>query len=715
MQTINHFITISMEASPSPLTPRDVNRSTPAASERKTSHKILEATDRLIFQDTENVPLHECDGLQSPSITDTFSSPTKSDSPNKQTSPRKRPGNHQTIALTEAALRENEGLTRAIKILEDESSGSEVHNVDNDTVSTIEAPQGYAGMDDTGFTTFSAVPNADMTLFAQIGQSPVRSEFSSPFKSSRQAQTRERTTPQHIGQTTPVTARNRHFDECSPSPTPRRPKSSYEEDSTNLILDFTEQFSAFTQGSNQLSSKSSRLSPRKFNTQPNLASFAAGRRTPSPTKPGYRPTTPSGPRQFANLLDFDLTPAPTPRSIPSITARELESLKSNFLSQISSLRAALSGKEAEVNSLKEAVESAERRVGEALEEIREERGTRESLQVEKVEWEKRDKEMQGVLRNVKEEIIHGDRERDQLQQKLDDNERKREEAELKIIEAQSKSSGLEAGSAAMATTSVQDTPVANSANSSTIEAAVEKVAKELHGLYRHKHEVKVAALKESYRARWERKIHDLEAQIEQVSRENEDLRLGRDATMSGVIPGTSPLHESSVANHNEQLEQQRAEQEQRADEQAKVAAAVQEQMAVVKRTNADLLAQLEKERREMADLVAATEEMMQLSLNPPSSASAAIDSSSFAHHPLSASGSNSSSIDNLRGSISRPAIGSVSGLKPPSFGGAGESRIGRGRMGGTGEMRARGGVGGRSGIMGNIERMGRGGRVGEGV
>lgn len=557
--------------------------------------------------------------------------------------------------------------------------------MDNDTVSTIGAPQGYAGMDDTGFTTFSAVPNADMTLFARAGSSPTKSTFSSPSKSSRQIQHSDSIPmPRPIGCSTPATTRSHHFDDFSPSPTPRRPKSSGGDDSTNLILDFTEQFSAFTQTSSLSPSRSNRPSPRKFLTQPDLASYISGRRTPSPTKQRYRPSTPPEPRHFPNLLDFDITPAPTPRSVPSITARELESLKSSFLSQVSSLRATLSGKEAEVNSLKEAVTDAERRVGEALEQIRDEKGTKEILQAEKIDWEKRDKEMQSVLRNVKEEIIRGDRERDQLQQKLDDSERKREDAEAKTIEAQSKIAGLEAGSAAASTEQSGGTPNAN-VNPSTVEAAVEKVAKELHGLYRHKHEVKVAALKESYKARWERKIRQLEARIDQLSRENDDLRLGRDATMSGVVP-SHPVPGSVISQ--DQLDQERAEQ-------AKILAGAQEEMVIMRHNNTNLLAQLDKERLEMADLVAATEEMMQLSLQ-----NAAANETSTQ--------STTDSIENLRGSISRAA----SGLKGPGFG-TGESRIGR--MGGGAETKGRsglGGAGGKSGIMGNIERMGRG-RVGD--
>lgn len=667
-----------MLSSTSPLSPRDLNCSIPTSIERKTSYKLSETQSCSIFQDTENLLIQNDDRSPSPSVADTASSPFKVRSPRNEQSPRKENVNSRATPLTEDALRENEGLTRTIQMLEDQCAGSGKKNVENDTISTIGLPQGYAGMDDTGFTTFSAVPNTDMTLFAQMGQSPARSVLISPTKASKQAQLdEESSTPRHTEHLTPNSTRSNHFDDYSPSPTPRRQKSIHE-DTTNLLLDFTEQFSAFAPRSTLSPSCKNRTSPKKLHTQPELASFASRHRTPSPTKRGYRPTTPTESRQFKSLLDFDLTPAPTPRSVPSITARELESLKSSFLSQVSSLRATLSGKEAEVNSLKDAVTDAERRVGEALEEIREEKGTKESLQAEKLDWEKRDKEMQSVLRDVKEEIIRGDRERDQLQQKLDDSERRREEAENNVIEAQSKISGLEAASGESITSNTDGTSSSHTASTSTIEAAVEKVAKELHGLYRHKHEVKIAALKESYRARWERKIRDLEARIDQVSRENEDLRLGRDTTMSGVVPGslpTVPLPESAVSQ--EQF------------------ASVQEEIERVRHDNAKLVAQLEKERLEMADLVAATEEMMQLSLQNAAASETASESSA------------TSSIENLRGSLSRAA----SGLKAPSSGpgpGPGKSRIGR--MGGAGEMKSRGGFGGpglSSGIMGNIERMGR--------
>ena len=67
--------------------------------------------------------------------------------------------------------------------------------------------------------------------------------------------------------------------------------------------------------------------------------------------------TPSRARRD-NLLDLDIDPLPTPRSVPTITPRELESLRSELTSQISGLRATLSGKEAEVSALKRAITEA---------------------------------------------------------------------------------------------------------------------------------------------------------------------------------------------------------------------------------------------------------------------------------------------------------------------------------------------------------------------
>ncbi|KAL8899469.1 MAG: hypothetical protein Q9207_006189 [Kuettlingeria erythrocarpa] len=582
------------------------------------------------------------------------------------------------IALTEDALRENEGLTRTIDIMNGGDSIVDLYGGDGaDSMAATAA--GYPGMDDTCFSTFSAVPNTDMTLFAQVGQSPTKG--SSPAKRSRQAQYGSAApTPRPTERSTPITSRCPAFDDCSPSPTPCRPKSSRDADTTDLILDFTEQFHAFSQTSHTSPSHRNRPTMSKYNTQPDLASYTASKRTPSPSKGA--PSTPTRTHNLASLLDFDLPPAPTPRSIPTITARELESLKSSFLSQISNLRATLSGREAEVNSLKEAVTDAERRVGEAQEEIRDERGQKETLQAEKEDWQSRDKEMQSVLRNVKEEIIHEQHEQEKLQQRLEASEKRKEDAESKLLEADSKIAGLQAASAAEPTagTDGQNTPGGSGGNAA-VEAAVEKVARELHGLYKSKHETKVAALKKSYEARWERKIKDLESRISDLGHENEELRMGRDATMTGVAPGDLQARAGNERSNKDEARSTMGEAGQ-LEEQSMRLQDLSREIDSVKREKSDLQRQLERERLEMAELVKATEEMMQLSIQPTISEGGE-------ERPIS-------SAENFRGSLSKAS----SGLKQPSAS-LGESRIGRMGRSGSGQGSTR------SGIMNNIERMGR--------
>ena len=254
-----------------------------------------------------------------------------------------------------------------------------------------------------------------MTMFAKIGHSP----------------TKYGPTPRRSQMNTPATAR-RPLQDRSPSPTPRGNRYGASRDdgnTTNLILDFTDQISGFSGRLNHSPAKLARQSPYKSSMAPNIHGGL---------------TTPASNR-MSNLLDFDIPPAPTPRSMPSITPRELESLKSSFLSEISSLKASLSGKEAEVQSLKTAVGDAEKRVGESMEQVREERNLKGQLAAEKEEWEKRGREMESVLRNVKEEIVHGEREREDLEGRLEESERRREAAEMMAQEAESKMAGMKAG------------------------------------------------------------------------------------------------------------------------------------------------------------------------------------------------------------------------------------------------------------------------------
>lgn len=601
--------------------------------------------------------------------------PVKPCSPQKQTEVIEK-----TVDIKDV-LRDNEGLTKAIQILEDVDSDNNEH-ASEDTLASMGAgfcDDDAPSMDDTmvsTFSTFSAVP--DMTTFAKLGRSPAKHTGIGP-------------TPRRTQQNTPATARQ-PMRNRTPSPTPRTQrygKSRDEGNTTNLILDFTEQFNGFSgQAQAQSPTRRGRQSPLKNSTAMSDMSWAA---TPSINR-----------NNMSNLLDFDIPPAPTPRSMPTITPRELESLKSSFLSEISSLKASLSGKEAEVQSLKTAVGDAEKRVGESMEQVREERNLKEQLAAEKEDLEKRGREMEAVLRNVKEEIVHGERERDDLEGRLDEIERRREAAEMMAQEAESKMAAMKAGKAVPETESKPGECVCGGR---AVELAVEKVSRELHTLYKEKHETKVAALKKSYERRWDKKIRELEGQVEDLSKENEDLKLGRDTTMTKVEP-KNPLEVT------QDLEKAAARDAKAKELEAELEG-LQQVVQSVKHDNSELRKLLDEERVEKSKLVATVDEMLPL-IEEFNNMVNGMDNHS--EMPTSNNVPHLTTVENLRGSISR-----ASGLRAPishSSGPAAESRIGRGGFGapaglntdksrnGGIQSRPGSGLGYRSKIMGSIESMG---------
>lgn len=612
--------------------------------------------------------------------------PVKPSSPAKVGSPEKRPVVMEHTLNIEDVLRDNEGLTKAIEILEDGDSDSNEDHVSDNTLTSMRpgtASNEEVNMDDTmvsTFSAFSAVP--DMTMFAKIGHSPTKFVGAGP-------------TPRRTLMDTPATLR-RPVDDQSPSPTPRGHRRGMSKDdggTTNLILDFTEQFNGFSgRQQNQSPTRQARQSPLKNSTMPDML-WAS---TPSINR-----------NNMSNLLDFDIPPAPTPRSMPSITPRELESLKSNFLSEISSLKASLSGKEAEVSSLKTAVGDAEKRVGETMEQVREERNLKEQLAAEKEEWDKRGREMEAVLRNVKEEIVHGEREQDELEGRLEESERRREAAEIMAQEAESKMAGMKAGKQPHTSDHGDAKAGECGCGGRAVEIAVEKVSRELHTLYKEKHETKVSALKKSYERRWDKKITELEHQVEDLTKENEELR--RDMTMTKMEPKHS-------LEATEDLEKAAAR-DARAKELEAELEGLSEVVKSVKNDNADLRKLLDEERVEKGKLVQAVDEMIPLvaAFDDMLANMDAAPAISPTKTPAPSS-QQQSNVENLRGSISR-----TSGLRAPaslSKPAAGESRIGRGGFGAParGSSRERSGsaqggrpgsgMGYRSGIMTSIEKMG---------
>ncbi|ETS81785.1 hypothetical protein PFICI_06787 [Pestalotiopsis fici W106-1] len=574
-------------------------------------------------------------------------SPLKAPEMSRENSLEKHMVKTQDMTL-EDALRANEGLKKAIQIFEDESTMMENDDLPDinamDVDHPIDVDDSIAGPDESmvsTFSTFSAIPN--MTMFAKIGHSPTR------FANA---------------ELTPAAAAR-----ARPDPSPARSARTLDGGNTTSLLEFSDQLA---RNGTFSSSKRARLSPAKTT--------------------GHRPSaTPQ--RHQGNLLDFDIPPLPTPRSVPTVTAREVETLKSQFLSEISSLKASLLGKEAEASSLKTAVTDAEKRVGETSEQLRELKAEKETLLEDKQTWEKRCQEMEDVLRRVKAEIHHGQRERQELESKLDESEKRREAAEIMAQEAESKIAGMRAGRVSPDAGADTGKEIKNS-SSREVEIAVERVARELHALYKSKHEKKVTALKKSYANHWEKKVQALEVKIEEADTENEKLKQAQETAVTRVDP--------NLASENQELRTQSVHQSGQITE---LKAEVKQLGAViesVKQDNNELIQLLEKERIEKGELVSLAEEMMSMQHSfiqqeekpaPPSPRKVP--------EPVSA-----------RKSLARPM---ASGLRAP---GSLQKSHTESRIGGLGHERTKSGglqgglprpgmiMGGRSGIMSSIEKMG---------
>ncbi|KAM3072399.1 hypothetical protein ACMFMG_009202 [Clarireedia jacksonii] len=608
------------------------------------------------------------------------------------------------IDINDEALRDNEGLTKAMEILEDidpddsrDDSRNEGETVD-ETFAIIESGSGASVsaaenevqnmMDDTMISTlsdFSAMP--DMTMFAKLGRTPAKfSDMGAP------------TPRQNHRMSTPATAL-RHVDgRNSPSPTPRahrNVKSRDDGNTTNLILDFTEQMNGFS-GRGPSPAKH-RISPSKISMSD--LSWYSQNTAATPTS-----------NRMSTLLDFDIPPAPTPRSMPSITPRELESLKSNFLSEISNLKASLSGKEAELQYMKTAIGDAEKRVGESMEQLREERNLQEQLAAEKEEWEKRGREMEAVLRNVREEMLKAEQEREDLEGRLEESEGRRAAADLMAQDAQSKLAQMRAGRVTSPTSEAKSPTAECTCGGRTVELAVEKVSRELHALYKEKHETKVSALKKSYERRWDKRVKELEITVEDLTKENEELKLGRNSTFTRVEPSQEDLEKEAARDaRTKELEVELE--------------SLGHEIQNVKADNEDLRHLLEEERFEKGKLVQAVDEMIplmaaydeMLAKTMAEEKDKPVPASLVPETPASVT-KKSGGLEGLKSPVRANSVSRIGGLRAPS-----SSRIGKGipslagqphheRKGSMSSQGSRPGSGlglaSRSGIMSSIEKMG---------
>ncbi|PKX90914.1 uncharacterized protein P174DRAFT_444665 [Aspergillus novofumigatus IBT 16806] len=603
-------------------------------------------------------------------------------------------GTGHEIGTSMVEEKRNEGMSTVLDERNDyDDSFSEKTNLEMNAADDVMNDDSHDPMDDTCFSTFSAVPNADMTSFAKLrGDSPFKASRLLPSSPGRMDENQSRSPVP----ATPDTSRRSQRQSAlidigtpiaSPTPKRRERRDTGNTSETPNLLDLTDQPNFFPR--QRYSIQKERYSPSRRSP---LRTLRESIRSPSKV----------------SLLDFDIPAIPTPRSIPTVTPRELESLKSGFLSEISSLKATLSGKEAEVSSLKNAVADAERRVGEALEEVRNEAARKEALEIEQTEWQRRGQEMEDVLRTVRADIVEGEREKERLIRKVEEAEKGREHLERRMVELESQLSAArksvpnETGDdgSAQRTTTAEET-------AREVQDAVEKVARELHTLYKSKHETKVAALKKSYEARWEKRVREAENKFKAVSEENERLKNERDVALSEA----SRPDASIMAHQNDEHEAEKH-----------VLAAqikgLQQEMATLKQDNERLHAELKVERAEKGELVAAVDEWLAMQQNVPQPSGASESPILSAEYETpEPEPATAQPTEEFRRSIGRSGS---SGIRPPSTGsGNGEKRIPK--IGAPAGRHIRGNSGGKSGIavftpgrgaggiMGSIERMGRGG------
>ncbi|OOQ84612.1 hypothetical protein PEBR_29719 [Penicillium brasilianum] len=602
---------------------------------------------------------------------------------------------HDRSAIANSMVEDkrNEGMSTVLH--DDEETGKENVRLERADEHSMLGEDDHDPMDDTGLSNFSVLP--DMTSFANLrADSPLKSMRGSVDPRPGQAADAYR---RSIAPSTPGTARRSYrasalFDTGSQmgSPTPRRRGSrdvGNQGESSNL-LDFTDQMNFYPRHSMQ----STRYTPN--------------RRSPMrPMRQSIR-----SPSKMSSLLDFDIPAAPTPRSLPSITPRELESLKSSFMSEISSLKATLSGKEAEVASYKQAVADAERRVGEALEEARNEAARKDELEMEQAEWARRGKEMETVLRSVRDELEDGERERERLSRKVEEAEKAKEQLEGRIVELETQLSAARssAASASQSSSNAGSRQGSQSAEATAreVQEAVEKVARELHTLYKSKHETKVAALKKSYEARWEKRLREVERKLNLATQDNERLRVERDEAQSESMAAANA---SMIARENDEHETEKRVFE------AQVKG-LQQEMAALKEDSERLRSELKSERAEKGELVAAVDEWLAMQQGQPAQSQPqerererelSVSSAGIHDEEYQSAGE---PVESFNRSIGRSGSAS-SGIRPPA---TTEKRIPRfGAPGGhsRGNSGGKSGIAvftpGRGGIMSSIERMGRGG------
>lgn len=267
-----------------------------------------------------------------------------------------------------------------------------------------------------------------------------------------------------------------------------------------------------------------------------------------------------------------------------------------------------------------------------------------------------------------------------------------EEAEERAREAESRAADAEAR-AVEAATKVAHTGLTSSEAEShsgplftaeqvqkQIDEKVHSLSTELHAIYKKKHVTKVAALKKAS----EQKRTELQSKIEELECEKEELQSKFDATLSGVLP-----KDFSLAAEQREEDLRRIEEMSILIERQKAAMVGKEtELATARSEFSILMRDLERERVEKGELVAAVDEMlfMQEDISTVNAAAGTM----VDDFKKSVSG-----LSGIAGARTSGLRGPTSGLKGPGFG----SRIG------APSGLARSQNGGKSRMMSNIERI----------
>lgn len=482
------------------------------------------------------------------------------------------------------------------------------------------------GIDDTlgDLSSISAIPT-DLTRFANLRNSPTKTQRTDAWSPSKQLRNSVVfNTPGNTQRPLHLLARSNSTNDADEIP--RRHKNTA--DSPTDLLNFTGQSNIIIPPPGS-APRTTRRSPSgrgafpiKVNPDPSHRSQASVDRERatgrSPVKTMHATPTSNRHSMHASmngigmdLLDLAMEPMATPRSIPTVTPRELETLRSELQSRISGLEATLSGKEAEVMALKRSITDAEVRVGKTSEELRTERVAREEIEHSKEELERRSREMEEVLREVKQNAFVEEREREKLRCQAEEAERRMEEAEVKILELNASLDALQNDRMKSPVKTEPATPGASLDIDFAVKNATESVARELHALYKGKHERKVADLKVSYEKRWIKQVDQLRAELKASQDEVVKLQTEKEATMSGVIPG----HAEALSKMNGQIEELRRWNEE-INAQKKVleaeGAGLKSQVETLGSEAHALRRDLQQERLEKGDLVAQIDEFLAL-------------------------------------------------------------------------------------------------------